>query len=1510
MNPTAILLAFLLATPASAIAQNRDPMPGLVKTPPRVLEFDTSEGTWISVDVSRDGGTLVFDLLGDLYTLPASGGEASLLIGGTDFASQPRFSPDGGSVAFVSDRDGSDNVWIADASGRHLRAVTKENGTLMTSPAWSHDGRHIFVTLVGKTAPRTGELWEFEVATGAGRRVVENTNGAPSGLVSEPPPGPMGAHASADGRFVYFASVTPRAYGVRAGSTSRLMRLDRASGRAEPVAIDATNPMKPVLSPDGTLLAFGAEQGGRTGLRVRRLRDGREWWLRYPLQRNELEARASRDVLPDYAFTPDGKAVIASFDGGLHRLPVNDGAATDTPIAFKAHVRLDTVAPLSFPRRLDDRPVRARFVQHPALAADGRLAASAFARIYVTDPLLKTPRRLTQTKNAREFEPAWSRDGRWIAFVTWGSEGGQLWKAAADGRTPPVRLTTESAFYSQPAWSPDGTRLVFLRAPEGSARTQPTPIPQDAEIAWIDASGGAVTSINLAGPLRRPHFAQEPDRVYAFSMAGGLVSMKFDGADRRTHATISRSAAPPPMGPPVQADGLLSPDGKAFALLAGGTLMRFALPATPPPGGAPPVLDPMSTDTEILAKDSPEAISWSTDGTSLSWVTGRALHIARAKGAPITSTEIVVETPRVKPEGAIVLRGARAVTMKGDEVIESADIVVEGNRIAAIGPRGSVTIPAKARVIDLPGRTIIPGLIDVHAHWGFYSGLLKPDSTSPLANLAYGVTTVRDPQTTPDIFALADLAEAGLMPSPRVFSTGPGVFENANLRSLDDARAILRRYKDRYETHLIKSYLVGTRQQRQWMVEACRELGLMPTTEGGSDSKMNLTHALDGFSGNEHALPDTPLYRDAVQLLAQSGIAYTPTLLVAFGGPFPIYRLLAEENPADDPKLRRFFPAEELYQKSATRLLWFRDEDSRFPDQAKDVANIAHAGGHVAMGGHGEMQGLQNHWEMRLLASGGLTAHEVLRIATLNGAKAIGLSQDLGSLEVGKMADLVVLDRNPLADIRATTSIHRVMKNGFLYDGETLDRVWPDPEPLNKPWWQREAGPSTTATFDEAAVDVAVRGQMDQQRIPGVGLAVVKKGRVLLAKGYGFADLENQIRVTPETMFESGSLGKQFTSAGVMALVEDGRLKLDESVRTYLPDAPDTWQPITLRHLLSHTSGIPDYPADMDFRKDYTEPDLLKLAYSLTLEFKAGARWNYSNTGSVVLGCIVSKVTGAPYWEFLRRRIFDPAGMKTIRIISESDIVPHRASGYLPTETGFRNQDWVSPKLNTTADGSLLLSLNDMIAWNETVRNRRILKPESWALMQGALTLNSGKSYPYGFGWFVDSAGGQVVHQHGGSWQGFRTQFSRYTGDDLAIVVLTNSGADDPPAITAAVAGAINPAFAPSPLPSTPLRDADPVVTAKVRKTLERAARGELSLEDFSFVRQGLLPRMRAALAQRLQGLTTPDRLDALTRNDIGDDRRFVYRAHYGSRTFLVTVSIAPDGGLTELLVREEAAAR
>ena len=359
------------------------------------------------------------------------------------------------------------------------------------------------------------------------------------------------------------------------------------------------------------------------------------------------------------------------------------------------------------------------------------------------------------------------------------------------------------------------------------------------------------------------------------------------------------------------------------------------------------------------------------------------------------------------------------------------------------------------------GKTIVPGFIDLHAHLGVSQELLQPEWTGGFANLAYGVTTARDPQAAPDIFAIADIIDADGVPAPRIFSTGPGLtlgeggtgnFLARDFRSLDEVRQAMRRYRDEYRTSYLKSYLTGNREQRQWVVQAARELGIMPTTEGGADAKANLTHAMDGFSGNEHAIPNAPIYDDVVQLIARTGITYTPTVIVAFGGALSIYRLLAEERPHATPKVNRWYADGELYQRSQTRMLWFPPQDYNDRDVAAGAAAILRAGGRVALGGHGEVQGLSNHWEMRLLADGGMTPHEVLRVATIEGARGLRLEAELGSLEAGKMADLVVLDRDPLVDIRNATAIAYVMKGGVLYEGETLARVWPTARALQLPW--------------------------------------------------------------------------------------------------------------------------------------------------------------------------------------------------------------------------------------------------------------------------------------------------------------------------------------------------------------------------------------------------------------------------------------------------------------------------
>jgi hypothetical protein len=404
------------------------------------------------------------------------------------------------------------------------------------------------------------------------------------------------------------------------------------------------------------------------------------------------------------------------------------------------------------------------------------------------------------------------------------------------------------------------------------------------------------------------------------------------------------------------------------------------------------------------------------------------------------------------------MRGANVITMKGDEVLHHADLVVTGDRIIAIGATGKVKIPAGAKILNVTGKTIIPGLIDIHAHYTTVRrGVLELADWPFEANLAYGVTAGRDPQTfSTDIFAYQDLADTGRVVGPRAFSTGPGIFSENNFESVADAHNTIERYTRYYRTHLLKSYEVGNRQQRQWMVQASTELNAMPTTEGGIDLKMDLTHVIDGFSGNEHNLPQTPIYKDVVQMFAQSGITYTPTLVVAYGGPTATQYFIEHTEVHDDPKIRRFVPPLILAQDTE-REQWVRDPEYIFPQQAADAAKILRAGGKVGLGGHGMMQGLQCHWEMWAMAMGGMTPMEVLSVATIHSAEAIGLEQDLGSLVPGKLADLVVLDANPLENIHNTNTVHWVMRGGIIYDGGTLDEVWPKSTKHAETWWHKEA---------------------------------------------------------------------------------------------------------------------------------------------------------------------------------------------------------------------------------------------------------------------------------------------------------------------------------------------------------------------------------------------------------------------------------------------------------------------
>jgi len=448
---------------------------------------------------------------------------------------------------------------------------------------------------------------------------------------------------------------------------------------------------------------------------------------------------------------------------------------------------------------------------------------------------------------------------------------------------------------------------------------------------------------------------------------------------------------------------------------------------------------------------------------------------------------------------------------------------------------------------------------------------------------------------------------------------------------------------------------------------------------------------------------------------------------------------------------------------------------------------------------------------------------------------------------------------------------------------------------------------SVSAQVDK--IDGYVKAEMQRQKIPGVSLAVLRGGKIIALKSYGLANVEHQVSVKPETVFQSGSIAKQFTAAAVMILVQEGKISLDDKITKYFADAPDAWKNITVRHLLNHTSGMGDYPPEVELRRDYTEDEYIAFIKKSPLVFETGTKWDYSNIGYVTLGALVRKITGKFYGDFLRERIFQPLGMTTARIISEADIVPNRAAGYRLENDKLKNQEWVSPSTNTTADGSIYFTIMDLAKWDAALHGEKLLKKASLAQMWTPTKLSDGKTKDYGFGWHTTRIGNRRVIHHGGAWQGFKSYIVRFPDDKLTIIFLANSWETKDMKFARGLAALFYPEFA---LPKAqPIEDKEPKTTSLIRRVLLQFARGKADLEFFTPEARAKISADKAKqIGESLNSLSLPVAVvytnELIERREENGFRAYRYLLNDMTKSLFCTVKLTKDDKIADFNCRKD----
>lgn len=1012
------------------------------------LSFETTEGLWMTVDVSPDGRTLVFDLLGDIYTMPISGGEAKLLSGGSAWEIQPRWSPDGARILFTSDRAGGDNIWTMNADGTSQTQITKESFRLLNNASWHPSGEYLVAKkhFTSERSLGAGEMWMYKVPDGGGG--VQLTKRRNDQMDANEPV------FSPDAKFLYWSEdMSPGSFFQYNkdphGTIFVIRRLNMVTHEIDDLISLNGGACRPQISPDGKTMAFVRRVRDKSVLSLYNLDNAsiRELWT--DLSEDQQETWTLFGAYPGFDWTPDGRQIVIWAKGKLWKIEVATG--TPTQIPFHANITQSVTKALRFANDIGGPTFPVKVVRWPQPSGNtGAAIFQALGYIYAK-PASGTPARLTRQTDHYEFAPSLSPDGKQIVYVAWSdTAGGTIRVMSADGRSSRV-LVSRPGHYVSASFSPDGNWVTYQRGGGDGYRGRLW--TEDQGIYVIDVLGKTAPKF-LTREGEKPLFSKDGQRIYVQSNEGeksALISVDLLGSDRRVHVTSEHAG-----------DFALSPDEKwlAFEELWQAYLVPY--PATSSVLDVSP--DMNSLPVKQLSKDAGTYLCWSRDSKQVYWSLGPEWFSVSAaslydpdttKKATPTSVSLGWNEPSDIPSTDLYFVGARILPMNDLSSIANGVVHVKGNKIVEVGSSDQVKVPAGAKAFDVTGKTLMPGLVDVHAHTGSSNqGVYSQQNWALLTNLAFGVTTTHDPSNNSQmIFAESELGRRGNLLGPRVLSTGTilygaeGGFKTV-INKYDDAVSAIKRTAA-WGAFSVKSYNQPRREQRQMVIKAASEQNVMVVPEGGSTMHHMLTMILDGHTTLEHPIPIAPLYEPELRLLSSSQTGYTPTLIVGYGGLWGENYWYEHSNVWENVRLTRFVPRAVIDPRSIRRTMAPDSEYHHFA-LSQTASELLKRGGIVELGAHGQLQGLGVHWELWMLAQGGMSNHNALRCATYLGAKAIGLDGQIGSIQPGHLADFIVIDGDPVADIRQSQNVMYSIINGRVYDAMTLEQIAPTKAALPK----------------------------------------------------------------------------------------------------------------------------------------------------------------------------------------------------------------------------------------------------------------------------------------------------------------------------------------------------------------------------------------------------------------------------------------------------------------------------